>query len=49
MNHVGLPKNYDEWRTMSEDDYYEMQERMRTSKAERDDIPDEPEPDYNFE
>ena len=49
MTSLGLPKNYDAWRTMSEDDYYEMMERRRASKAERDDAPDAPEPDYNFE
>lgn len=44
---LGLPKNYDAWRTMSEDDYYEMQERSFAPEDEPE--RDEPEPDYNFE
>lgn len=48
MSNLGLPRGYDAWRTMSEDDYYEIMERRHASRAERDDMPDEPEPDYDF-
>lgn len=42
MNSLGLPKGYDAWRTMSEDDYYEAMERSWWRK-------DEPENPYENE
>lgn len=44
---LGLPRNYDAWRTMSDEDYYAMQERSFAPEDEPE--RDEPEPDYNFE
>lgn len=40
MNYLGLPRNYDAWRTMSDEDYYEMKERSFAPKYVPEDEPD---------